>query len=82
MLTRTDDNLFDDGDPKADQTIDRYLYHGDDLDVEAGLQAHRHFDPTVGRWINEDPIGYEAGDANLYRYVGNAPCNDSDPTVE
>ena len=63
---------------------DRFLYHGDELDVEVGLQYNRarHYDPTVGRWINEDPIGYEAGDTNLYRYVGNAPRNDTDPSVE
>ncbi len=28
--------------------------------------------PVQGRWISQDPIGFEAGDANLYRYVGNA----------
>lgn len=22
---------------------------------------HRHFDPTVGRWLDRDPIGYWAG---------------------
>lgn len=27
-----------------------------------------------------DPIGFEAGDANLYRYVGNSPPNDTDPS--
>lgn len=27
-----------------------------------------------------DPIGYEAGDANLYRYVGNSPPNVTDPS--
>lgn len=38
------------------------------------------YDPTVGKWITEDPIGFEAGDGNLYRYVGNASTNaiDSD----
>jgi uncharacterized protein RhaS with RHS repeats len=27
-----------------------------------------------------DPLGFAAGDANLYRYVGNNPVNDTDPT--
>jgi hypothetical protein len=31
------------------------------------------YDPKVGRWLEEDPIGFEAGDANLYRYVNNGP---------
>jgi RHS repeat-associated protein len=25
----------------------------------------------IARWLGEDPLGFEAGDANLYRYVGN-----------
>ena len=29
---------------------------------------------------NCDPLGYEAGDANLYRYVGNSPTNATDPS--
>jgi hypothetical protein len=36
------------------------------------------YDPKIGRWISEDPIGFQAADANLYRYVGNNPTNDTD----
>lgn len=38
------------------------------------------YDPSIGRWLEEDPIGFEGGDANLYRYVGNDPTNETDPT--
>ena len=38
------------------------------------------YDPTIGRWTTEDPIAFEGGDANLYRYVGNSPTNATDPT--
>jgi hypothetical protein len=38
------------------------------------------YDPTVGRWTAEDPIAFEGGDANLYRYVGNEPTDFVDPT--
>lgn len=38
------------------------------------------YDPTIGRWISEDPIGFTAGDPNLYRYVGNSPTNFTDPS--
>ncbi len=38
------------------------------------------YDPSIGRWLEEDPIGFEAGDANLYRYVTNGPTNAVDPT--
>ncbi len=72
--------MDDDGRTDADH----FQYEGHDFDPEVGLQYHqdRHFDPTVGRWINEDPVRYEASAANLYRYVGNAPCDDTDPSVE
>ncbi|MBI1831132.1 MAG: RHS repeat-associated core domain-containing protein [Planctomycetes bacterium] len=38
------------------------------------------FDPTIGRWISEDPIGFTAGDSNLYRYVRNNPLTHTDPS--
>ncbi len=38
------------------------------------------YDPTIGRWISEDPIGFAGGDPNLYRYVGNSPTNATDPS--
>ncbi len=38
------------------------------------------YDPGIGRWISEDPIGFKAGDSNLYRYVGNNPTNNTDPS--
>lgn len=38
------------------------------------------YDPRVGRFLSEDPIGFGAGDANLYRYVFNSPTNATDPS--
>lgn len=37
-------------------------------------------DPSVGRWMEEDPIEFKAGDANLGRYVFNDPTNWTDPS--
>jgi|GEM_PF-3364898 len=39
----------------------------------------RYYDPEVGRFISEDPIGFEGGTVNLYEYVGNNPVNRKDP---
>jgi RHS repeat-associated protein len=51
------------------------------FDDATGLQnnLNRWYDAVVGRWVSEDPIGFDAGDANLYRYVGNSPTEISDP---
>ncbi|MBI2807733.1 MAG: RHS repeat-associated core domain-containing protein [Planctomycetes bacterium] len=38
------------------------------------------YDPTIGRWISEDPIEFAGGDTNLYRYVHNGPANFTDPS--
>lgn len=38
------------------------------------------YDPSTGRWSIEDPIGFDAGDMDLYRYVGNNPTNAVDPS--
>ena len=56
-------------------------YTGRPLDVETGLQnnLNRWYDARVGRCVSEDPIGFAAGDSNLYRYVGNSPANATDP---
>ncbi len=45
------------------------------FDAVTGLQwnINRWYDPKIGRWISEDPIGFWASDANLNRYVGNDP---------
>ena len=51
---------------------DRFKYTGRELDSETGLYYYRarYYDPAMGRFISEDPIGFNAGDANIYRYVG------------
>ena len=39
----------------------------------------RYYDPSVGRFISEDPIGFAGGDVNLFAYVLNNPVNSTDP---
>ncbi len=38
------------------------------------------YDPGIGRWLQEDPIGFDGGDTNLYRYAGNRPTFATDPS--
>src|SRR5262249_26864015 len=61
---------------------DRYLYTGREYNSETGLQYNRarYYDSGTGRWISQDPLGFKAGDRNLYRYVGNSPTNAMDPS--
>jgi len=56
-------------------------YTGRQFDEATGLQnnLNRWYDPKVGRWLSEDPIGFSGGDPNPLRYVGNAPTHATDP---
>jgi RHS repeat-associated protein len=38
----------------------------------------RYYDPQLGRFLSEDPIGISGG-LNLYAYAGNDPVNKTDP---
>jgi RHS repeat-associated protein len=40
----------------------------------------RIYDPALGRFTTEDPMGYEAGDTNLYAFTWNNPRNWNDPS--
>jgi RHS repeat-associated protein len=59
-----------------------FYYTGQERDATTGLQLHgaRWYDPATGRWLSEDPSGFDGGDPNLYRYVGNSALNFTDPT--
>jgi RHS repeat-associated protein len=64
-------------------TVDQLFYfQGQERDSTTGLQKHgaRWYDPNTGRWLSEDPLGFDAGDPNLYRFVGNGPDNGTDST--
>ncbi len=60
----------------------RYAWTGRELDVETGLQYNRarYYDSQTGRWISNDPLGFDGGDCNLYRYVHNRPAMFADPS--
>ena len=58
-----------------------YRYTGREYDEETGLYYYRNrwYDPEIGRFISEDPVGFAGGDINLYSYVGNNPLSFIDP---
>ena len=43
------------------------------------LAGQRWFDPSLGRWLNPDPIGF-AGGLNLFVGMSNSPINHADPS--
>ena len=67
---------------KSNSTVDtRYLFTGREFDDETKLYYYRtrYYNAKVGRFLSNDPIGFEAQDANLYRYVDNSPIDTIDP---
>jgi RHS repeat-associated protein len=61
---------------------DRYKWTGREYDSNTGLQYDRtrYYDSESGRWTSDDPLGFSAGDSNLYRYVTNETTSFSDPS--
>ncbi|MGA1871974.1 MAG: RHS repeat-associated core domain-containing protein [bacterium] len=52
-------------------------FPGQYYDEETGLSYnwYRYYDSMIGRYISADPIGFNSGDKNFYRYVNNNPVN-------
>jgi RHS repeat-associated protein len=59
-----------------------YTYTSREYDSETGLLFYRarYYDPAIGRFLTEDPIGFEGGDVNFYAYVAGNPINAVDPS--
>ena len=56
-------------------------YTGREEDADIGIYYYRarYYDPSIGRFISEDPMGFEAG-VNFYAYAGNNPISANDPS--
>lgn len=61
-------------------SLTRYGYTGRERDPDTGLLYYRArwYDAQVGRFITEDPIGFQGGD-NFYAYAQNNPLRWRDP---
>ncbi|HKW30122.1 MAG TPA: RHS repeat-associated core domain-containing protein [Verrucomicrobiae bacterium] len=64
--------------PLADLNV--YRFSSKEWNSSAGLYyyLYRFYDPTLQRWLNQDPIK-EQGGLNLYTVVHNDPINNLDP---
>ena len=72
-------------DPQQDPSLADHLsilHAGRTYDAATGLYYNRAqwYDPTSGRFIAEGPLGFAAGNTNLYGYCGNSPANATNPS--
>jgi len=66
---------------KGNLSDTRYIWAQTQYDLRAGqyYAMARWYDPRTGGFVSEDPIGFQAGDANVNRYCENGPTNGVDP---
>ena len=59
----------------------RFLFTGREWLAALNIYDYRNrqYSPHIGRFLQTDPIRFDAGDVNLYRYVGNSSVNWADP---
>ncbi|MGI9086412.1 MAG: RHS repeat domain-containing protein [Chthoniobacterales bacterium] len=60
----------------------RFLFQGREYFPQYGIYDYRHrmYQPELGRFLQADPTGFDAGDVNLFRYCGDDPVDKGDPT--
>ena len=73
---------------RQSETISQPFKYVGQYGVMAGVMAEsnglyymraRYYNPEIGRFISEDPLGFGGGDVNLFTYVMGNPVNFIDP---
>ena len=59
----------------------RFMFTGREYFPSVALYdfRNRFYRPSLGRFLQGDPAGFDGGDTNLFRYCGGDPVNRSDP---
>lgn len=62
-------------------TNNRFMFTGREYVSQFGIYEYRArtYHPWLGRFMSEDPKGFDAGDYNLFRYCKNDPEDLTDP---
>jgi RHS repeat-associated protein len=71
--------------PAANADGESFTGHITDSDTGVVYMQARYYDPAIGRFLSDDPVGFAQGGVgyfNRYAYVGNNPLNATDPSGE
>ena len=83
VIDKTDYGAFGGITSQTDATAHGELgFQGGMFDIATGQNYFlaREYDPAARRWNEIDPMGFAAGQSNLYEPMGNGPTNGTDPS--
>lgn len=74
-------NSYDEYGIPGASNVGRFQYTGQAWIPELGMYYYkaRMYSPTLGRFLQTDPVGYEGG-INLYEYADDDPTDNTDPS--